>query len=120
MFKDYLKLWSDLAAAWAAKDWLKVWDIEIEIQRIARSFFPARGAIGLLAMGTVTAEEYKQLTDKQAEVKAMIEASDAEVAAAADAGNADAARAWDGKLIAWIIKIGLNIIGIPLPFESKE
>lgn len=106
MFKDYLKLLIDFRDAWKAGDWKKCAAIAIEIQKIILGFFTSSG------VGTMSVVEGEQLTRVTAEIKELIEST----AIPADVDGS----AWgDGKLIAWLIKIGLIVIGIPVPFESK-
>lgn len=102
---QYLLLLKQFRDAWKAGDWRKVAAVAIEIQKIILGFFAAGTVI---AMSAAEGEEIAAVT---AETKALIEGT----AVPADADT----NAWgDGKLVAWLIKIGLNIIGIPIPFAG--
>lgn len=99
---QYLKLLKDFLAAVRAGEWVKAWKLSIQIQELIAS---------LLVAGEVVAMSVEE--------KAELAAVRGDIESSLKAAETGASAIGDGKIVAWLIKIGLIVIGIPLPFESE-
>lgn len=98
--KKYLQLLKDFRDAFKAGEWKKAWAIAIQIQQEILDLF------GPAALDAVTPEERQEYQELCAEVQTLLETTTHPEAIG------------DGRIVAWLIKIGLIVIGIPLPFGT--
>lgn len=102
----YLKLLRDLRDAWKAGDWKKVYALTVEIAIIVRDILTGG------EVSTMSVEQSEEASALVAEVRGLVEGT-------ALPADAEAAKIGDGKLAAWLVKIVLIVIGIPVPFEAQ-
>lgn len=99
---QYLQLLRDFLAAVKGGEYWKAYRILVQIQQVIVDLF------GPGSVGTMSAEEKAEATVLCGEATAALNALASQPTTAAN-----------GKIIAWLIKIGLIVIGIPLPFEAE-